>query len=124
MKRHVDDCDEDRDGQLRQQSIENYAQGVTYTYARFRVKLAIWVARHHRPFVIVEDQELCEAFFMLYSRVEIPSRRTLARDIALILDDAKGRLMAYMSVSISFARAKTLLTTHATEVGWAHPYLC
>ena len=56
LKRHVDDCDEDRDGQPRQQTIDNYAQGVTYTYARFRVKLAIWVARHHRPFVIVEDQ--------------------------------------------------------------------
>ena len=98
MKKHADECDAKHEDLPRQQSIAVFAQGVTYSYPRFRVKIALWIARHHRPFAIIEDQELQEAFQMLYSRVEIPSRITVARDIRRILEDAEQRLIGYLDV--------------------------
>ena len=98
MKRHAKECDAAHAGLPRQQSIAAFAQGVSYSYPRFRVKIALWIARHHRPFAIIEDQELQEAFQMLYSRVEIPSRITVARDIQRIFEDAQEHLIGYLSV--------------------------
>ena len=85
MKRHVKECDASPHRASQQRTMADFAAGVTYSPARFRVQLALWVARHHRPFKIVEDPELQALFRMLYSRVEIPSRVTVVRDVHLIL---------------------------------------
>jgi predicted oxidoreductase len=61
--------------------ILNDGPSVTYSASRFRYLLGVWCARHHRPFTIVDDDELVEIFRMLYERVEIPSRITVSRDI-------------------------------------------
>ena len=45
------------------------------------MKLALWVARHHRPFVIVKDDELVEIFMDLNNKVEVPSQFTVSRDV-------------------------------------------
>ncbi len=68
-----------------------------------RYLLAVWISRRHRPFLIVEDEELIAIFKMLYSKVEIPSASTISRDVrevfalsrkhvAKILQDYPGRL--------------------------------
>jgi hypothetical protein len=54
-------------------SITTFAHGSTYSYPKFRMKLALWVARHHRSFAIVEDEELIEIFMDLNNKVEVPS---------------------------------------------------
>lgn len=46
-----------------------------------RYLLALWIARRHRPFAIVEDPELLAIFEMLYAKVETPSRSTVSRDV-------------------------------------------
>ena len=109
MKRHIKDCDASPAHAYEQQIIAEYAQGVTYSPARFRVLLALWVARHHRPFAIIEDPELRLLFRMLYGRVEIPSRITVARDVHLILRDAKERLISYLNVRTCGAHLCTIL---------------
>jgi hypothetical protein len=53
--------------------ITAFAQGSTYTPHKFRMKLALWVARCHRPFAIVEDNELIDIFMDLNNKVEVPS---------------------------------------------------
>lgn len=57
------------------------------------MKLALWVARHHRPFVIVEDDELVEIFTDLNNKVAVPSRFTVSRDVKEIF------LMSQVKVS-------------------------
>jgi hypothetical protein len=42
------------------------------------MKLALWVARRHRPFTIVEDKELIDIFTDLNSKVEVPSCFTVS----------------------------------------------
>jgi hypothetical protein len=42
------------------------------------MKLALWVARRHRPFTIVEDKELVDIFMDLNNKVEVPSRFTVS----------------------------------------------
>ena len=75
---------------------------MTYSQARLRFLLVLWVARRHCPFVVVEDPELREIFRMLYGRVEIPSRISVVRDIHVILEEAKGHLGMKLVVSPVF----------------------
>lgn len=75
-----------------------YAAGVSYTPARFCFLLAMWCARHHRPFAVVEDEELCKIFRMLYAKVDIPSRFTISRDIQLLHVDSRVRVIAFFKV--------------------------
>ena len=130
MKRHINECDACPERASQQRTMADFAQGVTYSHARFRVQLALWVARHHRPFVIVEDPELRALFRMLYSRVEIPSRVTVARDVHLILRDAKERLIDHLKVRSKMAPLRAILTPtnvqrtskiHICVDGWTTP---
>jgi hypothetical protein len=57
------------------------------------MKIALWVARHHRPFAIVEDKELVDIFTDLNNKVEVPSRFTVSRDVKEIF------LMSRLKVS-------------------------
>jgi len=45
------------------------------------MKIVLWVARRHRPFAIVEDDELIDIFMDLNSKVEVPLQFTLSRDV-------------------------------------------
>src|SRR5882762_5503026 len=77
LVRHVKACDGGMIG-TGSGSITVFAQGSTYTPQKFCMKLAIWVACHHRPFAIIEDDELRDIFTDLNSKVEVPSRFTVS----------------------------------------------
>ncbi|PIL27248.1 hypothetical protein GSI_10392 [Ganoderma sinense ZZ0214-1] len=111
LNRHINVCVPPT--ALNATQITGYAQGVNYSYARVRYLLAMWIARRHRPFTIVEDLEFCELLHMLYARVEIPSRVTISRDLKDIFED-------------SCARVKTKLQSvpgkiHICMDGWTSP---
>lgn len=76
-----------------------FAQGSTYNAATHRMKIALWIARRHRPFSIVEDPELLDIFRDLNSRVVTPSASTVSRDVKelfLLSRNTVGqRLQAY-----------------------------
>ena len=76
----------------------SFAAGSTYSEARFRYGLVVWITRRHHPFSIVEDPEFRALMCMLYGRVDIPSRVTVGRDMQLILHDAKRALTARLQV--------------------------
>ncbi len=61
--------------------IVDYASGHSYSAARLRYLLALWISHRHRPYKIVTDPELVEIFKMLYSKVDIVSPSTISRDI-------------------------------------------
>ena len=67
-------------------SIATFAHGSTYSYSKFRMKLALWVARHHWPFAIVEDKELINIFMDLNNKVEVPSQKTVSHDVKEIFN--------------------------------------
>ena len=50
------------------------------------MKIALWVAWRHRPFAIVEDDELIEMFMDLNNKVEVPSQFTVSRDVKEIFE--------------------------------------
>ncbi|OJT13582.1 hypothetical protein TRAPUB_9870 [Trametes pubescens] len=77
--------------------ITAYARGTAYSPARVRYLLAMWCARRHRPFTIVDDPEFQELLCMLYAKVELPSRVTLSRDVQMITLDGKIRVIAFLS---------------------------
>lgn len=95
--RHVSKCEPKPTPET--EAITAYAQGSTYSYARLRYLLALWCARHHRPFLMVEDAEFRTLLHMLYARVEIPSRVTVSRDIHSIMVYCKGLTIALFEVS-------------------------
>lgn len=82
-----------------QTKINDFAHGSTYDKGTFRYLLVSWVARRHRPFAIIEDEELQKLFRMLYSRVEIPSASTLSRDVKETFVLAKRHVSEVLKVS-------------------------
>lgn len=62
-------------------SIALFAHGSMYTKPRFRYLMAKWIFHNHRPFSIVQDEELLEMLRMLYAKVDIPSPNTISRDV-------------------------------------------
>lgn len=97
LRRHADCCDPDETPET--ELLATYAHGVTYTAARMRLLLALWCARRHRPYAIVEDPEIKEIFRMLYPRVYIPSRTTVSRDVRVIHRDMQEALIELLAVS-------------------------
>ncbi|KAL1937892.1 hypothetical protein VTO73DRAFT_12785 [Trametes versicolor] len=93
LSRHVLVCDPTDTPEVEQ--ITAYAQGSTYSAARVRLYCALWCARRHRPYIIVEDPEFRAMCRMLYGKVEIPKRMTVARDVQLIHTDSKDRVIIY-----------------------------
>ena len=77
LVRHVKSCDP-ADASQR---IVSFTAGSTYSGPKFRYLAAMWCARRHRPFSIIEDPELVEMFQMLYGRIQLLSRVTLSRDV-------------------------------------------
>lgn len=97
LVRHVKSCD---GGTLGSGSgaISAFAQGSTYTAHKFRMKLALWVARRHRPFAIVEDDELVDIFTDLNNKVEVPSWFTVSRDVKEIFAMSRLRVSDILKV--------------------------
>ena len=79
LVRHVRDCD--KTAPPGSGSITAFAQGSTYTPHKLQMKIALWVARRHRPFSIIEDPELIDILRDLNSKVVTPSRYTVSRDV-------------------------------------------
>jgi hypothetical protein len=79
-------------------SISSFAHGSSYTPQKFRMKLALWVARRHRPFTIVEDKELVDIFTDLNNKVEVPSRFTVSRDVKEIFYMSQIKVAAILKV--------------------------
>lgn len=80
-------------------TIEDLIPGAKYSKARMRYCLIQWVVRRHRPYSIVEDTELLDIFKMLFSRVEVPSARTISRDVQEVFEMSKKNVIALLKVS-------------------------
>ena len=91
LLRHVRTCEPPETAET--EVIMSFAAGSTYSKAKFRYLLAIWCARRHRPFSVVEDPEFREVVRMLYGRAEIPSRISVSRDIQHLLEYSRVRLI-------------------------------
>lgn len=78
--------------------ITAYAQGVTYSPGRLRLMLALWCARRHRPYAIVDDPEFHAILQMLYAKVELPSRHSVSRDVQTVFERTRGRLISLFHV--------------------------
>ena len=62
------------------------------------MKLALWVARCHRPFAIVKDEELVDIFTDLNNKVEVPSRFTVSRDVKEIFAISRVKVSEILKV--------------------------
>ena len=65
------------------------------------MKLALWVARRHRPFAIVEDPELLDIFGDLNKNVVTPSRFTVSHDVKEIFAMSSINVSRILQVSLS-----------------------
>lgn len=65
-----------------------------------RFLLIQWVARRHRPYAIVEDPELKEIFLMLYAMAEIPSARTISRDVIKVFGMSRLNVISMLKVRV------------------------
>lgn len=97
LGRHILKCEPPKTPES--EAITAFAAGSTYSAARVRYYLALWCARHHRPFTAVEDAEFRALLKMLYGRVEVPSRVTVSRDVQLIVKHCKTLVIALFEVS-------------------------
>jgi hypothetical protein len=83
-------------------TMQRFSQGSKYTPAKHRMKLALWVARRNRPFVIVEDPELLDIFLDLNSQCVTPSQSTVSRDIKEIFNISQKKVAAILQVRLTF----------------------
>lgn len=108
-----------------QVKISDFAHGSSYDKGKMRFLLALWVSRHHRPFAIIEDKELQDIFRMLYARVDIPSRKTLSRDVNETFAMAKVHVAQVLKVENT-----RLISLHSSfaymlpGVSWPPTYCC
>lgn len=96
LARHVKMCEPDDTPQVEQ--ITAYAHGATYSPERLCFLIAMWCARRHRPFSIVEDPEFQEIVRMLYNKAKIPSRMSVSRDVRAIFNECKERVCRMFKV--------------------------
>jgi hypothetical protein len=64
------------------------------------MQIALWVARHHHPFSIVQDEELLDIFHDLNSQCVTPSRVTVLRDVKEIFKLSRAKVAAILQVRI------------------------
>jgi len=62
------------------------------------MKIALWVARCHRPFSIVEDEELLDIFHDLNAQCITPSRVTVSRDVMEIFKMTRVKVAKILQV--------------------------
>ncbi|OJT06793.1 hypothetical protein TRAPUB_2358 [Trametes pubescens] len=112
LKRHAELCDPPETPAT--EMITAYASGVSYSPSRMRYLIAMWCARRHRPFSIVEDEEFREILHMLYPKVSLPSRFTVSRDIQMIVEDSRDRVKELLTNDIKNK-------VHLCVDGWTSP---
>lgn len=78
--------------------IEKFIPGANYSKALFRFKLMVWIVRRHRPYTILEDKELLDLFCMLFESVEVPSARTISRDVIEVFEMSKINIINLLKV--------------------------
>lgn len=96
LDRHVKGCAPPVNSQT--DAIKKFMHGSTYSKSKFRYLLDLWIVRRHRPYAIVEDPELIELFRMLFAQVEIPSARTISRDVQELYQMAKVNMIKMLQV--------------------------
>ncbi len=97
LKNHAESCAPSKDP--RQGTLNKDIAGANYSKAKFRYLLLRWIVLRHRPFAIVDDPELVEAFQMLYDSVTIPSARTVSRDVQEVFEMTKQEVVKRLQVS-------------------------
>jgi hypothetical protein len=63
------------------------------------MKIALWIARRHRPFSIIKDPELIDILVDLNSKVITPSRYTVSRDVKEIFQMSRSKVSQILKVS-------------------------
>ena len=96
LLRHVRTCEPPETPES--ETLAVFASGATYSKAKYRYLLALWCARRHRPFSIVEDPEFCRIVHMLYMHAETPSCISVLCDIQHLLRHARMCLIACLGV--------------------------
>ena len=107
LNKHIRNCR--GDAAIGNQTITAFAAGCTYRREAFRALLVKWIAGCRRPFRIVEDEPLRQAFKMLYSRVEIPRAITVTRDVRLYFRLSRQKIRAQLKVGWLFSSLHHLL---------------
>ncbi len=93
LKVHADKCAPQTKG-----TVKEFIPGVKYSKARMCFKLLRWIVRCHRPYAIVEDDDLLDIFRMLYAKVEVPSARTISHDVIEVFEMSKANLISMLKV--------------------------
>jgi hypothetical protein len=96
LKHHVRQCTPPDSVEARK--LAEFVQGSTYTAATHRMKVALWVARRHRPFAIVEDPELLDIFHDLNNKCTTPSASTVSRDVKEIFQITRVKVAEMLQV--------------------------
>ena len=96
LSRHVKACEPEDSPET--EKITTYASGGQYSPARMRFLIAMWVARRHRAFQIVDDPEFQEIVRMLYQKAQLPSRVTVSRDVQHIYVMSKANVIKLFKV--------------------------
>ena len=99
LARHARACDPEDTPET--EIITAYASGAQYSPGRMRFLVAMWVARRHRPFQIVEDAEFREIVCMLYQKAQLPSRWTVSQDVQHLHGLSKKNVIKLFKVRTS-----------------------
>ncbi|KLO09606.1 hypothetical protein SCHPADRAFT_811236, partial [Schizopora paradoxa] len=107
---------------LKKGTVEEFVPGAKYSKACLRFKLMRWIVRVHRPYAIVEDEDLLDMFRMLYAKVEVPSARTISRDVIEVFEMSKQNLINKLKVKFQ----QTVFQAYPGKVhigldGWTSP---
>ena len=108
LNKHIREC-QGKHNTTGSKLITDFAAGCTYRREAFRALLVKWIAGCRRPFRIVDDEPLHQAFKMLYSRVEIPRSLTVARDVRLYFRLSRQKVRAQLKVGWLFSPSHLLL---------------
>lgn len=78
--------------------MKDFTQGSAYSDVAFRYLMTTWIVRHHRPFAIVDNPPLREAFTMLYAKAKVPSANTVSRDVCDVHEISKVAVISMLKV--------------------------
>jgi len=105
LTRHVQNCAPTDTSQT--QALTIYASGSKYIKETHCMKVALWVANHHRPFLIVKDPELLKIFTDLNPHCQTPKHHTVSCDVKEIFSLSRKEVaiilqVCFVSFSLNF----------------------
>ncbi len=98
---HVRSCkgpDDDDEPQLVQSSLMPFVQGSTYTAGHLRTKHIKWVAQHHHPYAIIEDDVYLEILHIFNKDIKVFSADTLSCDVEDVYNVVKLQVAVMLQV--------------------------